>query len=192
MESTASHSQIADLLEDIPLFADLSQAEIVNVASVCRLVEGPAGERLLWEGEPVNKLYVLQYGDASVLKADDAGQQIVISSVGKGAVVGEMSLLDHSSASATVVCSAPPESSHLGCMLSAILDRAAFLQVMEDYPALGFKVCRKFARITSLRLRMASGQLAEYMAPPRQDVDLSAQVTDLPVLNTTAVRSPSY
>lgn len=184
MESTASHSQIADLLEDIPLFADLSQAEIVNVASVCRLVEGPAGERLLWEGEPVNKLYVLQYGDASVLKADDAGQQVVISAVGKGAVVGEMSLLDNSSASATVVTQTP--------FRALELDRAAFLQVMEDYPALGFKVCRKFARITSLRLRMASGQLAEYMAPPRQDVDLSAQVTDLPVLNTTAVRSPSY
>ncbi|TAJ10969.1 MAG: cyclic nucleotide-binding domain-containing protein [Nitrospirae bacterium] len=182
MESTASHSQIVDLLEATPLFADLSRAEIVHVASVCRLVEGPAGERLLWEGEPVHKLYVLQCGDASVLKADDAGQQVVISSVGKGAVVGEMSLLDNSSASATVVTQTP--------FRALELDRAAFLQVMETYPALGFKVWRKFARITSLRLRMASGLLTEYMAPPCQDLGLSAQVTDSPVLGATATRSP--
>lgn len=182
MESTASLSQIVDLLEDTPLFADLSRAEIVHVASVCRLVEGLAGERLLWEGEPVRKLYVLQCGDASVLKTDDAGQQVVISAVGQGAVVGEMSLLDNSSASATVVTQTP--------FHALELDRAAFLQVMENYPALGFKVWRKFARITSLRLRMASGLLAEYMAPPRRDLGLSAQATDPPVLGAPATRSP--
>jgi CRP-like cAMP-binding protein len=159
MESTAC--QIEDLLEDTPLFADLSRSEIVKVASVFRLVEGPAEQRLLVEGEPVRKLYFLQSGEASVLKADDAGRQVVISVVGKGTVVGEMSLLDNASASATVVAKTP--------FRALELDRAAFLQMMEGYPMLGFKVFRKFARITSLRLRMTSGQLAEYMACPSQE-----------------------
>jgi CRP-like cAMP-binding protein len=56
-----------------------------------------------------------------VLKADGAGRQGVISTVGKGTVVVEMSLLDNAGASATMVAKTPFRALELG--------RAAFLQM---------------------------------------------------------------
>ena len=62
------------------------------------LVEFPAGETVLREGEAGNHMYVVMEGQLSILIGDK-----VIARAGAGEIVGEMALINSDTRSATVV-----------------------------------------------------------------------------------------
>ena len=142
------------LLKELSLFSELTNFECDHIASLCRLVEGNAGDRLIAEGEQVRTLYFLVSGELSVTKGHGAGQNVLIATVGKGAVLGEMALLERLPASATVEATGPFQ--------ALAIELNVFTRLIENSPLLGYKIFKKMAQITSYRLRIASGQLAEY------------------------------
>jgi CRP-like cAMP-binding protein len=144
-----------EFLKELPLFNELTDPEIDQIAPLCSLVEGKAGDCLIREGEPVPTLYFLLSGQAAVIKSADEEQQPEIGVIVRGAVIGELSLMDNAHASATIVAKRP--------FKALAIDREAFNQVMDNNHSLGYKIFRKLARNTSLRLRLVSGKLAESM-----------------------------
>jgi CRP-like cAMP-binding protein len=140
-------------LEELPLFFDLTGPEIDLLVPHCRLVEGQAGHRLIREGEPVRTIYFLVTGEAAVLK-----DNMVIASVGKGTVLGEMSLIHHSPAFATIEAKGP--------FTALAIEQAVFIQLLEEHARLGFKIFKKIARILTLRLMMTDSRLADQIAIP--------------------------
>jgi CRP-like cAMP-binding protein len=96
-------AELAGLLADAPLFADLSGIEREALARAARpMTLGPT-ERLVIEGrESTRSLFVLADGELEVLRRDSNGHDHVIDRMEKGAVVGEMSLLTGAPYSATV------------------------------------------------------------------------------------------
>lgn len=143
-------------LRELPLFAYLSTSEIEMLAPLARLLEGEAGVSLLTEGEPVRSIYFLLSGEAEVVKADRVGGRQVIATVGKGAMLGEMALVEDAPASATVVATMN--------FKAVAFDRQAFNLLLEGCPGIGEKVLKQIARLLSQRLRTTSAHLAEEKA----------------------------
>lgn len=85
------------------------------------LVEFPAGETILREGEAGNHMYVVMQGELSILIGDK-----VIAKAGPGEIVGEMALINSDTRSATVVADS-------ACVLAEI-DRGSFDALLKHVP----------------------------------------------------------
>jgi len=88
-------------LRGVPLFAELEPRDLLDLAELTREEELPPGQALCEEGRPDSgDLFVILAGHAAVVVE---GGESVIAELGPGEVVGELSLLDGSPRSATVV-----------------------------------------------------------------------------------------
>ncbi len=88
-------------LRGVPLFASLEPRDLLDLAELSREEELRPGQALCEEGQPDSgDLYVILGGRASVFVK---GNETPIAELGPGEVVGELSLLDGSPRSATVV-----------------------------------------------------------------------------------------
>ena len=95
-------AEIDGLLSEVPIFAVLSPHERATLARAARpLTLGPT-ERLVVQGQEGGSLFVLAEGELEVLLRRDDGEDHVVDTIRKGAVVGEMSLLTGARRSATV------------------------------------------------------------------------------------------
>jgi CRP-like cAMP-binding protein len=140
-------------LEGLPLFADLTGAEINLLVPICRLIRGGIGQYLVHEGDPVRDIYVLLTGEASVRK-----EHKEIATITRGAVIGEMTLLNHTPAFVTIQAKTR--------FTSLALDQAAFNRLLEQHARLAAVIFRKMARTLSLRLMMTDAKLAEALQIP--------------------------
>lgn len=147
-----------EFLKQLSLFKDLTDAEINQIAPLCRLVEGKADDRLIREGLPSKAVFFLLSGQAVVIKGVEETKQSVIGDVQKGTIIGELSLYDNTAASATIQATQP--------FKALAIDSAKFTQLMESDHSLGYKIFKKLARNTSRRLKMVSGEHAECLAVP--------------------------
>jgi CRP-like cAMP-binding protein len=94
-----------DRLRGLGPFTGLDEAGRARVAALLELRQVPAGADLVVEGEPVRGLAVLLTGEARVCR-HVGGRDRELARIGRGAFVGELSLLDHratGSATVTVV-----------------------------------------------------------------------------------------
>jgi CRP-like cAMP-binding protein len=95
-------AELEGLLAALPLFAVLPADEVAVVARTARpLTLGPT-ERLVVQGQAGGSLFVVAEGDVEVLVRRADGEDVTVDTMGKGAVVGEMSLLTGERRSATV------------------------------------------------------------------------------------------
>ena len=95
-------AEIEGLLAAVPVFALLPPEEVGTLARTARpLTLGPA-ERLVVQDQDGGSLFVVAEGEVEVVLRRDGGDDVVVDTMGKGAVVGEMSLLTRQPRSATV------------------------------------------------------------------------------------------
>jgi CRP-like cAMP-binding protein len=95
-------AEIEALLAGIPVLALLAPDERRVVARSARpLTLGPT-ERLVVQGEPGGSLFVIADGELEVMLRGDDGRDVLVDTMGKGEVVGEMSLLTGEPRSATL------------------------------------------------------------------------------------------
>jgi signal transduction histidine kinase len=90
-----------ELLRQLPLFAGLSDDDLKWLYSQAEPVSTPAGELLIEEGSPGHAMYIILDGEFQVTKRSGP-QEIALDVREPGAVIGEMSLLDHAPRSASV------------------------------------------------------------------------------------------
>ncbi len=97
-------------LKNIPVFADLSDADLETVANLASEVSVPAGKELVREGDFSYDLLAIEEGTA---KVERDGEQLA--ELGPGDVVGEIGVLEGGQRNATVTATSP--------MLLVTLDR---------------------------------------------------------------------
>jgi hypothetical protein len=85
-------------LDHIPLFADLSDEERVDVATALREVTVEAGAELTAQGAHAYELFVIEAGEAEVRKDGE-----VVWALGPGDVFGEIGLLATGTRTASVI-----------------------------------------------------------------------------------------
>jgi CRP-like cAMP-binding protein len=95
-------AEIATLLADVPILAILAPDERRALARTARPITLGPTERLLVQGQDGGSLFVVAEGEVEVVLRREDGEDLVVDVMGKGAVVGEMSLLTGTRRSATV------------------------------------------------------------------------------------------
>jgi CRP/FNR family transcriptional regulator, cyclic AMP receptor protein len=85
-------------LKRIPVFADLDDDALTNIAALAAEVSVPAGKELVREGDYSYDVLAIEEGTAEVTRSGDH-----IADLGPGDVIGEMGVLERSQRNATVI-----------------------------------------------------------------------------------------
>ncbi|MDX1674387.1 MAG: ATP-binding protein [Longimicrobiales bacterium] len=135
-----------DLLRELPLFATLPDPDLDRLCGMARPVEYAPGATVMEEGTPGDGLYVVVDGELEV-STDQGGGSLVLARRGPGEVLGEMSLLEQSSHTATVRAIRPSR--------VVVLEPEAFQALLAESPEAASRVLRIMAE----RLRSTEASL---------------------------------
>jgi CRP/FNR family cyclic AMP-dependent transcriptional regulator len=133
----------APILQRIPLFSQLGEAELQRVVEVARERTYPKNSVVLFEDDPGDALYIVATGQVKVVLIGEDGREVILSVMGPGEFFGEMSLLDDEPRSAHVIAM---EDSSL-----VVLRREDFEGLLTQSPQISLALLRELSR----RLRRA-------------------------------------
>jgi CRP/FNR family transcriptional regulator, cyclic AMP receptor protein len=136
-----------DDLKRVPLFSDLSAAELARFAEVAREREYPKNSVILFEDDPGDALYVVSGGQVKVVLIGEDGREVILSVLSDGDFFGEMSLIDDE-----------PRSAHVIAMRDSrllVLRRDDFQQQIQQHPSIALKVLKVMVQ----RLRRADAKI---------------------------------
>jgi len=140
---------IEKFLRNVPLFADLPEADLFQLCEMLNRIELKAGEELFAEGSGGHSAYIIQEGELEITKASGK-RQILLAVRGIGDVIGEMAMLEDRPRMATV-------KAHTDVILLAI-QREQFQKLLSTSSsaaeAMFYTVLRRF-RSTQSRLRQS-------------------------------------
>jgi len=91
-----------DLLRRVPVFSELSLTQMEQLADKVTKQRVKRGEVIVEKGKNSRALFIILSGRARVLLADRRGREVILDVLGPGDYIGEISLLDNKSHSATV------------------------------------------------------------------------------------------
>lgn len=152
---TESEEDTRNFLLNLPLFDTFNMEELDILSQHMSYVHLKRGEYLFVEGDRGSFMGFVVRGVLEVMKRAETGENILIARLTKGSSIGEMSLIDKSPRSATVVAKQPST--------LVTLTEKGFDLLTEKSPALGIKLIQKTARLLSLNMRRTSSKLADLM-----------------------------
>ncbi len=91
-----------DLIRRVPLFANLSQEQVDDLAVNVSKRKIKKGEDVVRQGHNSNALFLILSGRAHVVMTDNKGKEVILATLKAGDYIGEMSLIDNEPHSATV------------------------------------------------------------------------------------------
>jgi len=116
-----NHSEQINFLRNVPLFKELSERDLHIVADLTEQLEVEMDHMLIKEGRTGHKLFIVVKGTAQVTRRDAPMRTLM-----KGDAFGEISLIDQSPRTATVVAETNME------LLT--IDKERFDFVLDNYP----------------------------------------------------------
>ena len=128
----ASKKTPLQYLAQVPLFSSCSSRDLGKIAKAADRINMVAGTTIITQGTAGKQAFVLLSGSATVKRN---GKKIA--TVQAGAIVGELSLLDRGSRTATVVCDTD-------CEL-LVVDARHLFAVIEEVPAMAHKLLAALA-----------------------------------------------
>jgi CRP/FNR family cyclic AMP-dependent transcriptional regulator len=139
-----------NLLSDIKLFEGLMPAQLDWIARRAHRRVFPAGANLMTIDQPGEAVYVILHGTVKI-HVEQGERDVILSVLGSGDLLGEMSLIDSVGRSANVVT--------LENSLMLWMDRTTFNYMLDNFPP----VARNLVRILSARVRL-SDQVIQSLA----------------------------
>jgi len=135
-----------DVLANMPLFARLTERELLRVMQAVQVREYKDGDVVIKEGDKGDELFIVLEGKVRVQR----GEQ-VLTTLGPGEHVGEMALIRSVPRSATVVAAGPAE-------LIAIR-RQDFFEILRKEHEVAVKMLWQFLGVLADRLDQTSSEL---------------------------------
>ncbi len=139
-----------NILSDIPLFVGLTPAQLDWVAHRAHRRVFPTGTNVLTIEQPGEAVYIILHGTVKI-HVEQGERDVILSILGSGDLLGEMSLIDSVGRSASAVT--------LEDSLMLWMDKATFEYLLDNFP----QVSRNLVRILSARVRL-SDQLIHALA----------------------------
>ena len=133
---------IINLLRGLPIFDGLGDGELRKVARLFTQKLYHPGEKIFVKDGSGNEAYVVMPGQIDIFLEEKA---LPIASVSSGQIFGELAFLDGSSRAACAVASQ--------ASILLVIQRPAFLDLVQREPHLGMVVLRNIALELSNRLR---------------------------------------
>ncbi len=132
----------SNLLSSIPLFRGLGLTELAWVAKRAHRRMFVAGSSIITAEQPGEAVYIILFGTVKIHIEQADGRDVVLSIIGAGDTLGEMSLIDSAGRSASAVT--------LEDSLLLWMDKGAFQQMLSDFPP----VAHNLVRILASRVRL--------------------------------------
>jgi CRP-like cAMP-binding protein len=146
-------STIRQNIRQIELFNSLSDDELDTLLKHAKIHSLVEDEVLFNEGDDGDFFAIVIDGQIEVRKLNEYDQPVAIATLASGATLGEMSLIDHETRSASAVATAPST--------LFILSRTSFDTLVEQFPRCGVKLIRKIATILCATIRRTSNLFAD-------------------------------
>ncbi len=126
-------------LQQHPVFSDLSSKEITTLLDERVSIEIIAAKNqvIVREGDQDQSIYLIGQGSANVFLKGPNDQDVLLSSMGKGDLIGEMALFEHKKRSATVIATEP-------CILLEF-NGQEFIKLLQVHPEICFKLLVKLS-----------------------------------------------
>ncbi len=147
-------TRISDYLADVPIFSGFDAAERIALEKFMFFNRVAAGELVFKEGDKGDFVCFVASGVLEVSKLNRQGQVVVITTLGKGSSLGEMSLIDQLTRSATVKAKTTAS--------MVVMTRKGFDMVLKMHPETGIKILKGIASQLSINLRSTSDRLTEF------------------------------
>jgi len=139
-----------NLLSDIALFAGLTPTQLDWVAQRAHRRVFEAGRNVMTIEQPGEAVYIILYGTVKI-HIEQVERDVILSILGAGDLLGEMSLIDSVGRSASAVT--------LENSLLLWMDKVTFNYILDNFTP----VARNLVRILSARVRL-SDQLIQALA----------------------------
>ncbi|MDQ6992598.1 MAG: cyclic nucleotide-binding domain-containing protein [Mariprofundus sp.] len=153
-EEVEDFNEMVAMMGSIALFDKIATVQLRLIAAHMKIVYLKKEERLFSEGGKSDCMYFVVSGTLDVLKLSEKKKWVSVASLSRGRTIGEMAILDAFPRSASVVARTP------STLLS--FTREGFEYILEHHPRAGISFLKGIARVLSLHLRRASGQLADF------------------------------
>lgn len=123
--------QVTDIsiLRDVPLFKDLDQAYLKNIAAMFSTEHVPAGRTVITEGDEGSRFYIIVRGKVAVSAASGEADAVQVATLDDGDYFGEISLLANIPTTATVTTLTPS--------IFITLQREQLNKLVHQYAGLG-------------------------------------------------------
>jgi CRP/FNR family transcriptional regulator, cyclic AMP receptor protein len=141
--AAAAEQEFAALLDD---------GERAALRRHARAVRFPGGGRMLHQGEPGDKVLVIESGRAKVSYVTGGGRELVLRFCGPGELVGELAVLDGSPRLSSVVALEPLE--------ALVIAAGDFRTLLQAHPGIAWRLLR----MLSTRFRDADLKRVEFGA----------------------------
>jgi CRP/FNR family transcriptional regulator, cyclic AMP receptor protein len=147
------NESLAEILQNIPLFRDLTGKELRILEQVVHNRTYEAAETVFVETEPGAGMYVIRSGHVDIVLKHDTDTPILLAELQPGDFFGEMALLGDNARSATAVCR--DRSELIGFFQPDLLD------IISLHPEMGAKITFALAKTLAERLRYTNSQLRD-------------------------------
>lgn len=158
-----SPNETRAFLQEVPIFADLTEAELDQLAAIVRERSFDKGHAIFYADDLGTSFYVIAKGAVKIVVLADDGREHILGVLKERDFFGEMSLIDGEPRSASAVAL---ETAHV---LS--ISREDFLDVLRGRPDMALKImitiCRRLRRadrrVESLAFLSAPGRVARIL-----------------------------
>jgi len=117
------------VLNKVPLFSTLKTEDIYMISTIATEEAHEAGHTLFYEGDIGDRLFIIVSGSVAILKNKEGKERHLVS-LKENNVLGELSLFDAETRTATVRCEVP-------CIF-LVIERTDMEQLAHEYPAIAF------------------------------------------------------
>jgi CRP/FNR family transcriptional regulator, cyclic AMP receptor protein len=149
-------ADVAALLRNVPLFKDLDDTELAEVAALCREEKFVSAEYIFREGESGNRLYLITEGEVRISRDVPGSGEEALAVLKPGALFGEMAVFDRSERSTHAISN--------GGTTVLTITRADFEMLLDFNRELAYKVLWAVTRLLSARLRSTNDSLRSFLA----------------------------
>jgi CRP-like cAMP-binding protein len=137
----------ADDLRQIPLFAELSEGNLFQLAQTVGKLRAETGTRLCAEGDQGDRMYVILDGTVTLSKRVN-GADHQLGRLERGAHFGEMALIGEAPRTATIEAATDIE--------YLAIDRDTLMRVIGAYPSVALQILRGYnSRLSETTQRLA-------------------------------------
>jgi CRP-like cAMP-binding protein len=154
MALPVTRERMLDFLRDVPLFGDLDDLELGDLAAQFEAASLPGDAWVFREGDAGDAWYVVFDGEVEVVKEVGTDRR-VIAVLGSRAAFGEMAILDGSRRSASVRTTRPTT--------ALKFPRAGFARLLAAGNLGAYKLVHQMALLLVSRQRRTTHRLAELM-----------------------------
>jgi len=138
---------IAENLDIIHVFSDLTEAELQKVANLCTPRTYPKNSMIILEEEFGDTVFAIIIGTVKITRVNDEGKEVILALLGQGELFGELAVLDGEARSANALAQEK-------CTLLAF-PKGEFLNLLKNNFTISFALMGELAK----RLRKSDQQI---------------------------------